>query len=112
MKSYRKALTLAVYALGAATAAALSAILLARVEYVPFPDTMLPAQLWELAIDWLALGTLPMALAAWGMVRAIDARGKKVQFLLFLPVLPCLGCLLLLGAVFLMAMFSWLSRVP
>lgn len=112
MRNYGRAFVLTAYVLGTAIVAVLSAILLARVDYVPFPDAMLPEQLWELAIDWLAVGTLPMALAAWGMTLTTGAKEKKTRFLLFLPVLPCFGCLLLLVGVFLIAMFSWLSRVP
>ena len=104
MKNYGRTFVQTAYVLGATVTVMLFAVFLARADCVPFPDAMLPVPLWELARDCLAVGTPPMALAAWVMVRSIDAKEKKLRVLLFLPVLPCFGSLLLLGTVWLMGL--------
>ena len=90
----KKTLVTIIYALGVLIVFALVCIFLSRSRYVPFPDAMLPKQLWELAVDWLALGTLPMAVASVLMRKAYETRGAKTS-LVFLPAAICAAALLL-----------------
>lgn len=99
MKTFSRAL----YALGALTVLALSATALLQVSWVPFPQAMLPATLGELAVAWLAAGTLPMALAAW-LLRRYGQVPMRRPTLVWLPVLPCAACALYEAAVIAIAL--------
>ena len=90
----KKAIVTIIYALGALIVFTLVCTFLSRSHYVPFPDAMLPSQLWELAVDWLALGTLPMTAASVLMRKTYETRGAKTA-LVFLPAAVCAAALLL-----------------
>lgn len=98
-----KTLSRALYALGTLAVLALTAAALLRVPWVPFPNAMLPATLGELAVQWLALGTLPVALAAW-LLRRYGRADLRRPACLWLPVLPCALCALYQAAVFVIAL--------
>ena len=98
-----KTLSRALYALGTLAVLALTAAAVLRVDWVPFPDAMLPAALGELAVPWLALGTLPTALAAW-LLRRYGRVDPRRQRFIWLPVLPCALCALYGAAVFAIAL--------
>ena len=104
-----RAFSRAVYALGALTVLVLAALALLRVPFVPFPEAMLPATLGELAVQWLALGTLPMAAAAW-LLRRYGAPRLHHPALVWLPVLPCALCALYGAAVFLIALAKFVRH--
>lgn len=98
-----KTLSRALYALGTLAVLALTAAALLRVAWVPFPGAMLPAALGELAVQWLALGTLPMAFAAW-LLRRYGRVDLRRQGLIWLPVLPCALCALYGAAALVIAL--------
>ena len=98
-----KAFSRALYALGTLAVAVLAVIALLRAPWVPFPGTMLPMTLGELAVVWLAAGTLPMALAAW-LLRRHGALHLRRPALVWLPVLPCALCALYAAAVLAVAL--------
>lgn len=81
----------AIYFLGAAFVAVLTPLYFAQVSIIPFPDAMLPLELWELAQLWLALGFLPMSIATILFRRKSSRRGK----LFFVPAIICLGFVIL-----------------
>ena len=81
-------MTRLIYSLGAAVTAILTLIFLSRAEFVPFPDAMLPMQIWELASIWLALGFLPMTAAAILFYRL------KRRRIIFVPAAVCAGFLI------------------
>ena len=90
----KKPLVTIMYALGALMVFTLACTFLSHSHYVPFPDAMLPKQLWELAVDWLALGALPMAAASVLMRKTYETRGAKTA-LVYLPAAICAAALLL-----------------
>lgn len=87
-----------VYGAGALIVLCLLVLWAAQIQFVPFPEAMLPSTLSELAFGWLALGTLPMMLACaalyrcWGL--ADRAHPKRSLCLVLLPGLLCALCLL------------------
>lgn len=103
----KKTIVTAVYTLGALIVFALVCLFLSHSRYVPSPDAMLPMQLWELAVDWLALGTLPMTAACILMCSAYGTRGRKTA-LLFLPAIPCMAALLFWIGVWVVGMVNML----
>lgn len=94
----KKLLVTIIYGCGAAMVAVLVCIFLSHSHYVPFPDSMLPTALYELALDWLALGTLPMLIASVLMRKVYGTHGAKTA-LVFLPSAVCAAALLFWLAV-------------
>lgn len=67
-----------IYAIGAVITVVLLGIFFFRVPIVPFPDAMLPMPLWELAGNWLAMGTIPMGAATVLFLRfSLCKKGEK-----------------------------------
>lgn len=99
-----RVLAIALYLLGACIVLALLGIWLLRVGYVPFPDAMLPMALYELAIQWLAAGAVPMAAAAWAVYCVCGfskhAHPRRDTLLLMLPAAICGLCLAAEAAMF------------
>lgn len=85
------------YLLGTSSVLALAGIWLLRVEYVPFPEAMLPMKLHELAFGWLAAGAFPMGAATWGVHRCFGFSGhrhpQRDTLLLAIPAVLCGVCL-------------------
>lgn len=100
----KKTIITIIYSVGALTVFALVCVFLSHSHYIPFPDAMLPTQLWELATDYLALGTLPMAAACALMRGAYDTRGGKTA-LVFLPAMICAAALLFWVGVWVVGIF-------
>ncbi|MDO4333389.1 MAG: hypothetical protein Q4C58_12005 [Eubacteriales bacterium] len=98
--STEKILVHIMYAIGTLIVLALCAAFLLHIDFVPFPDAMLPMQLWELAVNWMAMGCIPMLIACAGMYAVSDVRAgahaKRNTILIFLPGMICLCCLLCL----------------
>lgn len=86
------------YVIGTMIVVVLSVIFLLHINFVPFPEAMLPAQLWELAVNWLAMGCIPMLIACVGMYTVNDvhtsAHAGRNTVLIFLPGMVCLCSLL------------------
>ena len=99
MEKAGKAVFAALYAGGALAVAVLSLLAVAGPKYVPFPDSMLPVDLRELAFAWLAIGFLPMLLASARFYKAV--RRKAV----FLPAAICLLALLVWIGAWTVGMF-------
>lgn len=108
MKNAAKLFSSVLYAAGALLALALLLIAVLRVPYVPFPDAMLPATLGELAIDWLALGALPMIIATAWLESAHPAleTAPRRKWLLRLPAMLCAGAVLLIVSVWTAGLFN------
>ena len=98
-----KPLSRALYALGTLAVLVLSTAVLLQISWVPFPNAMLPATLGELAVGWLAAGTLAMAAAAW-LLRRYGQVSIRRPALVWLPVLPCAACALYWAAVIIIAL--------
>lgn len=88
MEKAKKTTLTAVYCAGALAVLALLILAAAGPKCVLFPDAMLPMDLRELALAWLAIGFLPMLMASTHFYKV--ARKKAV----FLPAVMCLLSLL------------------
>ena len=97
----------ALYAAGTLVVLVLAVVAALRVPAVPFPAAMLPMTLGELATVWLALGTLPMAAAAWLLRRYGEVRGRYAC-LVWLPAVTCAACLAYWAAVVCIALGKFL----
>lgn len=93
MMSVKKIGVMIIYTIGVLMTLIMLYLFLSRSDYVPHPDSMLPASLWELSTEWLALGALPMAIASRLLDRTIfsqeSGRDKKSRLLLYLPAILC-----------------------
>lgn len=93
----------AIYGLGTFIVCVLGGIALSHSNKVLFPDAMMPMQMWELAINWLAWGTIPMAaacLAVYQCNRIKDSvHSMRNGILIFLPGIICLGCMVFIAGV-------------
>lgn len=106
MKNRQKPIRIAaatLYGAGVATTIILLMIVAFRLEMVPFPDAMLPMTLCELASEWLALGTVPMAIASVLLYKAfhISESSNKIRNTIcaFAPTAVCASFLLFWCAV-------------
>lgn len=82
-----------IYAIGAVITVVLLGIFFFRVPIVPFPDAMLPMPLWELAGNWLAMGTVPMGAATVLFLRVFPLqKGRKGLWKRAGILCPCAVC--------------------
>lgn len=109
--SIGKLLVNILYTMGTLIVLVLSIIFLMRIAFVPFPEAMLPMQLWELAVSWLAMGCIPMLIACAGMCAVNEVRkgahAKRNTILIFLPGVICLCALLFIGAAVLCGLLKY-----
>ena len=84
----RKAIVTGLYALGALAVLVLCVLLFSHCDFVPWPEAMLPLALWELALNWLALGALPLWPLCVCTARLWGWRGFR-RFLAYLPAIVC-----------------------
>ena len=84
----RKAIVTGLYALGALAVLVLCVLLFSHCDFVPWPEAMLPLALWELALNWLALGALPLWPLCVCTARLWGWRGFR-RFLAYLPAWIC-----------------------
>lgn len=82
-----KFLIAAVYGVGVAFVMILSACVIVRADFVPFPNAMLPLKLYELAEIWLAIGFLPMFAATILFGRSRENFSRVI----YLPAIICAG---------------------
>ena len=87
------------YISGVLAVAVLLLLTIAGPRYIPFPDAMLPMDLRELALAWLAIGFLPMLLAS---TRFHKMTRRK---LVFLTAAVCLLALLVWIGAWTIGMF-------
>lgn len=97
-----------IYLLGACSVLVLAGIWMLRIEYVPFPEAMLPMKLHELAFSWLAVGAIPMWAATWGVHQffgfARRRRPLRDTLMLAVPAILCSVCLVFEAAVVILMM--------
>lgn len=93
MSVMKKAGVIILYSIGVLITLILLCLFLSRSDYVPYPDSMLPAPLEDLASEWLALGALPMSIASLLFDKTIfrqkSAQHKRNYLLLYLPAIIC-----------------------
>lgn len=89
MSAIKRMSVTAVYAVGTLMTAVLLCMFLSPSDFVPYPDAMLPAPLWQLATEWLAVGTLPMAAASRLFDRAFAAQRRRIRLLIYAPAIIC-----------------------
>lgn len=99
MEKARKTALTVVYAAGVLTVVVLLLLTVLGPNFVLFPDAMLPMDLRELALAWLAIGFLPMLLASMQFHKLV--RRKVV----FLPAVMCLAALLFWVGIWTMGIF-------
>jgi hypothetical protein len=92
------------YILGASIALTLIVVFIFGAHSVPYPLAMIPYTWREIAVLWLAFGTLPMLGACYALRKFGDLPEKltpRRQFLLvFSPGFVCAACALLLLGLF------------
>ena len=82
-----------IYGIGALITIVLLLIIVLKIDIVPFPDSMLPMQLYELASCWLAIGSIPMLIIS--ICFSITYKDSKKSYkksnvvLLYAPVVIC-----------------------
>ena len=82
-----------VYVIGTLITFILLIIVLLKINIVPFPDAMLPMELYELAFNWLAIGALPMLITTilfCKYYRGLNQTHKKKKIILeSIPAIIC-----------------------
>lgn len=94
--NFEKLFTNILWGTGALITAVLSVIIVLRVDIILNPNAMLPMQLWESAVTWLAVGFLPMLIVCIGAYETNNIRlknhAKRNTLLIFLPGMICFCC--------------------
>lgn len=78
---------------------------------VPFPDAMLPMNLRELALAWLAIGFLPMLAVSIQFCKLMKTAGRWERRLVFLPTAVCLAALVFWLAVWTLGTLRTLQKL-
>lgn len=112
-KRFKQMLIGGIYGFGVMVTFVLLLVFSAHSEVVLFPDAMLPAQLWELASGWLALGFVPMLVASILFCRIFQVMKSpnrvRNAVCVFIPSAVC-GCFLVFRiAVWVVGIFNTMS---
>lgn len=96
MNKIGKGLVTIIYGTGAAIVLILLALVVFQSHTVIFPDAMLPMELHELAMGWMALGSIPMLIFSVLFYKAHDISNSSHKIrntiLTYVPAAVCLIC--------------------
>ena len=86
-----------IYGIGTIITFILFMIVLLRINVILFPDAMLPMKLYELASNWLVIGTIPMFVASILFHNTYkiskDSHKKRHIVFVYIPAIICCGFL-------------------
>lgn len=113
--SARKFGAISLYSIGVLITLVLFCLFLSRSNHVLFPNAMLPAQLWEQATEWLALGAVPMAVASLIFYKTIftekPVHHKRKMLLIYTPAIICACFLMFWVCVWAIGFFNTFSHL-
>lgn len=81
------------YGVGGAAVIVLLVLAATGSPCIPFPDAMLPMNLRELALAWLAIGFLPMLAVSIQFCKQVRMSGRWERLAVFLPAAVCLAAM-------------------
>ena len=103
------------YSIGVVIFATLVLLYIFDANYVPFPNNMLPLSLREIAVEYAALGAIPMIAACIAVYRFNDVKKsphkKRNMVIIFFPGAVCGICFLFIASIFVLMMVKAIGEV-
>lgn len=110
MRITGKSIVAIIYAIGVAIVLVLLTSVLIQSHIVIFPNAMLPMELHEIALIWLAIGFIPMLIASILFHRVFEIsksnHKKRNTILTYIPMSICLLCVVVWLCVFAIGMIN------
>ncbi len=110
-----KLISILVYSVGLIVFLALVGFVIFGADLIYNPDAMLPLSMREIAFVGLAAGAVPMLFASMAVYKFNNlkqsAHKKRSLFFVFLPTFLCGLCLIVVGAIVLIALIKGLLHM-